>query len=140
MRLHVAVHCFPSQFCPACIGHPERCVDDVVKICADSCKWIPGELASHDHARKAKGVRKGYSGHGCLLPKVRHVFAIKDDGGVLLALHENDWTVPLVRSIDVIIMLFKIAKLHEAVDFRVLSGKHPLPVVKDKSRHFQLLM
>lgn len=28
--------------------------------------------------------------HGCLLPKVGHVFGIKDDYGFVLVLHEND--------------------------------------------------
>jgi len=49
------------------IGHPEQCVDDIVNTC---------------------GTEQVFD-HGCLLPKVGDVFAIKDDYGFVLVFHER---------------------------------------------------
>ena len=75
------------------IGHPGQCVDDVVNICAEYTRQLQmdtGGACKPSPCEEGERCTVKVFDHGCLLPKVGHVFAIKDDYGFVLVLHEND--------------------------------------------------
>ncbi|KAF8625856.1 hypothetical protein AX17_006752 [Amanita inopinata Kibby_2008] len=86
------------------VGHPEQCVDDIITAYAEQVeevkekekekegeeeltpKLATRELKSEDVAKR--GMEKVFN-HGCVLPKIGRVFAIKDDYGFVLIANER---------------------------------------------------